>query len=137
MGTHMSGKFVSAGEIVADHLDWGELAWISRPSATGSQQITEALVTLAPGFGHNFHRHPRQEEVLYLLAGTLEQWLEGEKRTLAPGDAVFVKRGVVHASFNTGTIDARFLVVLSPSAGDGGYESEEVADESPWKEMRS
>lgn len=133
----MTSKFLSSTEIVSDRLDWGELAWISGPSATGSQQITEALVTLAPGCGHNFHRHPRQEEVLYLLSGTLEQWLEDEKRTLSPGDAVFVKRGVVHASFNIGTADAKFLVVLSPSAGDGGYESEEVAHEAPWNGLRS
>jgi quercetin dioxygenase-like cupin family protein len=133
----MAGKFVPSKDIVSDRLDWGELAWISRPSATGSQQITEALVTLAPGFGHNFHRHPRQEEVLYLLEGMLEQWLEGEKRLLEPGDAAFVQRGVVHASFNIGTADAKFLVVLSPSAGDGGYESEEVAHEAPWNAFRS
>jgi quercetin dioxygenase-like cupin family protein len=75
--------------------------------------------------------------VLYLLSGTLEQWLEGEKRILSPGDAVFVNRGVVHASFNVGGVDAKFLVVLSPSAGDGGYESEEVAHETPWNALRS
>jgi quercetin dioxygenase-like cupin family protein len=132
----MNGKFVASTDIVSDRLDWGELAWISRPSDTGSQQITEALVTLAPGFGHDFHRHPRQEEMLYVLSGTLEQWLEGEKRTLSPGDAVFVRRGVVHASFNTGTVDTKFLVVLSPSAGDGGYESEEVAAQAPWNTLR-
>jgi quercetin dioxygenase-like cupin family protein len=133
----MTGKFIAAGEIVSDRLDWGELAWISRPAATGSQQITEALVTLAPGCGHDFHKHPRQEEMLYVLSGTLEQWLEGEKRILNAGDAVFVQRGVVHASFNTGPGDTKFLVVLSPSAGDGGYESEEVAAEAPWNSLRT
>jgi quercetin dioxygenase-like cupin family protein len=132
----MTGKFVAATDVVTDRLDWGELAWISRPSSTGSQHITEALVTLAPGFGHDFHRHPRQEEMLYVLSGTLEQWLESEKRMLLPGDAVFVSRGVVHASFNTGAEQARFLVVLSPSAGEGGYESEEVATQPPWNRLR-
>ena len=133
----MTGKFVASADIPSDRLDWGELAWISRPSTTGSRQITEALVTLAPGFGHDFHRHPQQEEMLYVLSGTVEQWIEGEKRTLSSGDAVFVSRGVVHASFNTGTEDAKFLVVLSPSAGEGGYESEEVASEPPWNRLRS
>jgi quercetin dioxygenase-like cupin family protein len=133
----MTGKFVAATDIPSDRLDWGELAWISRPSTTGSRQITEALVTLAPGFGHDFHRHPQQEEMLYVLSGTVEQWIEGEKRTLAPGDAVFVSRGVVHASFNTGKENAKFLVVLSPSAGEGGYEAEEVAGQSPWNSLRS
>jgi quercetin dioxygenase-like cupin family protein len=133
----MTGKFVSAADIVSDRLVWGELAWISRPSTTGSQQITEALVTLTPGYGHDFHRHPRQEELLYVLSGAIEQWVEGEKRTLTPGDAVFVARGVVHASFNTSAEEAKFLVVLSPCAGDGGYESEEVAGEPPWNRLRA
>ena len=133
----MTGKFVASTDIPSDRLDWGELAWISRPSTTGSRQITEALVTLAPGFGHDFHRHPLQEEMLYVLSGTIEQWIERERRILSPGDAVFVSRGVVHASFNTGTEDAKFLVVLSPSAGEGGYESEEVAGQPPWKGLRS
>ena len=132
----MTGKFVAARDIPSDRLDWGELAWISRPSTTGSRQITEALVTLAPGFGHDFHRHPQQEELLYVLSGTVEQWIEEEKRTLTAGDAVFVSRGVVHASFNTGSEDAKFLVVLSPSAGEGGYESEEVASQPPWNRLR-
>jgi len=132
----MNAKFVSSSEIVAEHLDWGEMSWISRPLCTGSQQITEALVTLAPGYAHDFHRHPRQEEVLYVLSGTVEQWLEGEKRILTPGDAMFVGRGVVHATFNVGAAVARFLVVLSPSVGDGGYELEDVANEHRWRELR-
>jgi quercetin dioxygenase-like cupin family protein len=134
--TTVNGKFVGAADITIDRLAWGDLAWISRPSFTGSQQITEALVTLAPSFGHDFHRHPRQEELLYVLSGTLEQWIERDKRTLAAGDAVFVPRGVVHASFNVGAEDARFLVVLSPSAGEAGYESEEVAAQAPWNGLR-
>ncbi len=129
-------QFIASTDITSDRLDWGELAWISRPSSTGSQQITEALVTLAPGHGHDFHKHPRQEEVLYVLSGTIEQWIEGEKRTLTAGDAMFVDRGTVHASFNTGSADAKLLVVLSPSAGDGGYETEEVAQQSPWCDIR-
>ena len=75
--------------------------------------------------------------MLYVLSGTVEQWIEGEKRTLSPGDAVFVSRGIVHASFNIGTEDAKFLVVLSPSAGEGGYESEEVAAQPPWNRLRN
>lgn len=130
------GTFVAAAGIVPDTLDWGELAWISRPSDTGADQITAVFVTLAPGRGHDFHRHPRQEEVLYVLGGEVEQWIETAKQTLRAGDAVFVARGVVHASFNVGAGPATFLAVLSPCAGDGGYESEEVAAEAPWNTLR-
>jgi quercetin dioxygenase-like cupin family protein len=74
---------------------------------------------------------------LYLLSGEIEQWLEQEKRTLRKGDVAFVAPGVVHASFNCGQETATFLVVLSPSVGEEGYESEEVAAQAPWNGIRN
>lgn len=132
----MNGKFVLGAEITRDRLDWGEMGWISRPADTQAKSICEIEVTLEPGFGHNFHKHPNQEEVIYVLAGEIEQWLETEKRTLKPGDSVFISPDVVHASFNVGTQTARLLVVLSPCVGDGGYELVDVSAEAPWNGLR-
>ncbi|MCX7826981.1 MAG: cupin domain-containing protein, partial [Verrucomicrobiae bacterium] len=128
----MNGKFIVASEIVRDRLDWGEMGWISRPATTQARNICEIAVTLEPGFGHNFHKHPRQEEVIHVLAGEIEQWLGTQKRTLKPGDAVFIGPDLVHASFNTGQQTAKLLVVLSPCVGEGGYELADVAGEAPW-----
>jgi quercetin dioxygenase-like cupin family protein len=132
----MNGKFVIGKEIARDQLDWGQMGWISRPSANAARQICEIEVKLEPGFGHNFHKHPRQEEVIYVMAGEIEQWLETGNRTLKPGDAVFIPPNVVHASFNTGTQTAKLLVVLSPCVGDGGYELVDVSAEAPWNSQR-
>ncbi|MBM3888391.1 MAG: cupin domain-containing protein [Verrucomicrobia bacterium] len=132
----MNGKFIIANEIIRDQLDWGEMGWISRPATTAARNICEIAVTLEPGFGHNFHKHPQQEEVIHVLAGEIEQWLGTEKRTLKPGDAVFIGPDLVHASFNTGKQTAKLLVVLSPCVGDGGYELDDVANEAPWNSLR-
>ena len=35
---------------------------------------------LLPGEAHRFHHHPNMEEILYVLSGTAEQWVENEKR---------------------------------------------------------
>ena len=59
-------------------------------------------VTLSPGKGHDFHKHPDQEEVILCVAGSVEQWVDREKRILGPGDSAFIPAGVVHASFNVG-----------------------------------
>ena len=75
--------------------------------------------TLAPGEGHAFHQHPRQEEVFYVIAGRIEQWIDRERRILGPGDAAFVPPGVVHATFNAGEAEARMLAILGPCVGDG------------------
>ena len=92
----MSGKFVLAGEAVRQQLDWGSLGWCSRPADTDAEKLVVIEVTLSPGGGHAFHKHPQQEEVIYVVDGEVEQWREQEKQVLRPGDSVFLPGGTVH-----------------------------------------
>jgi quercetin dioxygenase-like cupin family protein len=133
----MAGKFIPASEAAREQLDWGSLAWCCRPSATGAKELVAIEVTLAPGGGHAFHKHPEQEEVIYTISGEVEQWLERESRTLRTGDAVFIPAGTVHASFNTSDRDAKLLAILGPAVGrENGYRVVEVADQPPWNALR-
>ena len=132
----MSGKFIPAAEADREQLDWGALAWLSRPATTGANDLVVIEVNLSPGGGHNFHKHPEQEEVIYVIEGTVEQWLRDEKRMLSSGDSVFIGADVVHASFNTSSDSARLLAILGPCVGDEGYQLVEVADEAPWNSLR-
>ena len=68
----MRGKFIPAAAAEREKLDWGGLAWLSRPVTTGAKDLVVIEVSLAPGGGHNFHLHPEQEEVIYVVAGTIE-----------------------------------------------------------------
>lgn len=129
-------KFVLQAETPRDAPEWGTLAWLSNPPSTGSRHLTVVDVAQAPGEGHNFHRHPRQEEVIFVVSGKVEQWIEREKRILAPGDAVYVDTGSVHAFFNVGDSDAKLLAILGPCIGDIGYEIEEVAEIPPCNSLR-
>jgi quercetin dioxygenase-like cupin family protein len=132
----MSGTFVHARDVERESAGWGALAWISRPSSTGAKQLTVMDVTLEPGQGHDFHRHPDQEEVIVVQAGEIEQWLERERTTLGPGEAVFIPPGTVHASFTSGNEPARLTVTLAPCVGEGGYELVDVSGEEPWRSLR-
>jgi quercetin dioxygenase-like cupin family protein len=132
----MSGKFTASVQVERDLMDWGEMGWLSRPSTTGAKDLTVIEVTLLPGQGHNFHRHPNQEEVIYVIAGRIEQWLERESQELTPGDSVFIGADVVHASFNVGNEPAKLLAILGPCDGEGGYVTVEVGDQAPWNTLR-
>jgi len=133
----MSGKFMPAAETVRQQLDWGSLGWCSRPADTSAEKLVAIEVTLTPGGGHAFHKHPRQEEVIYVIDGQVEQWREDELRVLGPGDSVFLPADTVHASFNTSDRNAKLLAVLSPAVNqEDGYEVVEVADEAPWNGLR-
>ena len=132
----MPGRFLLAREIEAEAVPFGAARWLSNPSATAASKLAVVDVTLDPDAGHAFHHHPRQEEVLYVVSGVVEQWLEKEKRLLGPGDGIFIPPGVVHASFNAGDGPARFIAILGPCVGAAGYEAIEVADRAPWISLR-
>lgn len=133
----MSGMFLPAADVVREKLDWGTMGWCCRPAGMGMKNLVVIEVTLAPGGGHAFHKHPRQEEVIYCIEGEVEQWLEEGKRTLKPGDSIVIPVDTVHASFNVSQADAKLLAILGPAIDDeNGYEVIEVADEEPYKGLR-
>ena len=127
--------FKASDEIARDEHDWGTFAAVSSP-ADGAERIMTVEATFLPGKSHAFHRHPNQEEVIYVLEGEVEQWVEDERRLLRAGDAVIIPAAVVHASYNVSDAPVRIIAVLSPCVGEEGYEVEELADEEPWRSMR-
>jgi quercetin dioxygenase-like cupin family protein len=131
----MAGRFKPAGEIERQQHDWGVFAPFSSP-ADGAERIMAIEATFLPGKSHDFHRHPNQEEVIYVLEGQVEQWVEGEHRMLGPGEAVVIPAAVVHASFNAGGEPAKIVAILSPCVGEAGYEVEDVSGEEPWRSLR-
>lgn len=131
-----AGKFCLAKDIETIAIPFGSIRRVVRPSDTGARQIVLLEGEILPGQGHAFHQHPHQEEVIYVLSGRIEQWLEDQKLLLEAGDAIFVAPGTIHASFNAGQTKARILAVFGPCVGDG-FETIEVADKSPWKDLRA
>jgi quercetin dioxygenase-like cupin family protein len=132
----MNGRFITEGDIVTETFDWGKSGWVARPSLTGSTGLCVMDVTLAPGQGHPFHRHPEQEEIIWVREGRIEQWLEDSKHELGPGEAVYIEKDIVHGSYTLGDEPAKLTVILTPTAGEGGYEVIDVFEEEPWASLR-
>ena len=132
----MTGKFISSREVKREKLEWGSLAWFSSPDASNAKDLVVLEVTLSPAGGHNFHKHPNQEEVIYVVEGEIEQWVDRGKRILRPGDSAFIGADVVHASFNVGDRRAKLLAILGPCVGSEGYELVDVAGQEPWVSLR-
>jgi quercetin dioxygenase-like cupin family protein len=128
--------FIPLSEVRREQFDWGVIGWRLIPSK-GSQHLVVMDVEIEPGGGHDFHRHPGQEEVIIVKTGTITQYVEADWKTLTAGDSVFVPEGVVHASFNDGDETAHLQVVISPSlGGETGYGFEDVAADEPWASLR-
>jgi quercetin dioxygenase-like cupin family protein len=131
-------RFVKAGDVRHETFDWGEIGWRCTPDTTGSTRLIVMDVTIEPGKGHDFHRHPEQDEVIVVRSGQIEQWLERAREDLGPGDSVYVDTGVVHASFNVGSETAELQVIIGPAMPGGvGYDVEDVSGQEPWVSLRA
>ena len=132
----MIRTFTHSSEARCEQVPWGTLAWFSSPDSTGTRNLVVVEVRFDPDSGHDFHKHPNQEEVIYVVEGEIEQWVGPEKRTLGAGDSAFIGKNEVHASFNASDRVAKILAILGPSIGQDGYELVDVAEEEPWVSMR-
>ena len=132
----MDGTFLPMAGMNFTAHDWGRVGNLCVPANTGAKQLTILEARLLPGKGHDFHKHPNQEEALFVVAGEVEQWVDRQKQILKPGDAVFVPADMVHASFNIGKGEARILAIFGPSIGDSGFEAVDMTQAAPWKTLR-
>lgn len=63
------------------------------------------------------HSHSNNDEVVYVLEGTLRYAVDDDVRDLKPGERMFSPRGSVHAFSNPHGCPARALVILTPDIG--------------------
>src|SRR5437763_6641954 len=94
----------------------------------GNQQIAFTHRHMPPksgGKGGYGHRHKTQEELYYVISGTLQFKLEGEVVDVGAGTAVRVAPDVVRSVWNEGPDDAE-LVICSIRTEDPRADTETV-----------
>ncbi len=129
-------RLVPFAEAELENLPGKTHHWYCKPGMVKDTNLLFVRAHLPPGQAHPFHFHPKMEEVLYILSGTAEQWVEEEKRTMKPGDSLYLPAGIVHGTFNVGTEVLAFLAILAPAKSEGPV-TVEVGDQQPWKALRS
>jgi quercetin dioxygenase-like cupin family protein len=81
------------------------------------REVVQTRVDFAPGAVAPRHKHPG-EEIVYVLAGTLEYRIEGQPTAiLKPGDVLFIPYGTVHAVTNVGLDTASELATYVVEKG--------------------
>lgn len=129
-------RFVTGTETQVEPSPWGPHEWLSRPGLTDAEELLLVRVLMPAGRAHQFHRHPAMEEIIYVVSGTAEQWVDREKRILRAGDSAHIPRNVVHGTYNAGADTLVFLAILSPAKSDGPP-LVDVHTEQPWASLRT
>lgn len=96
----------------------------------GTEQVAFTHRTMPPGAGGKGgygHRHKTQEEIYFVVSGTLEFKLDDEVMELGPGTAVRIPQATVRSVHNSSDSDAE-LIIVSTRVEDLRAEGEMVED---------
>lgn len=129
-------RFVTSTEMEVEQLPWGPHEWLCRPGLTDARELLLVRVRMPPGKAHAFHRHPAMEELIYVVSGRAEQWVERQMRLLGPGDVAHIPKNLVHGTYNAGDETLVFLAMLSPATAEGPP-LVDVSREEPWASLRT
>ena len=86
----------------------------------GSQSRSLGIFELEVPPGSNVpppHSHSDNEEIVYVLEGTLRYSVGNERRDLSHGETMFTPKGAVHQFSNPFSESARALIIMSPDVG--------------------
>jgi mannose-6-phosphate isomerase-like protein (cupin superfamily) len=128
-------KFIKEKDLMFEEAVGRVHFWHYHPDTINGADSYMVKVVVPVGSGHNFHVHPEMNEILYVLKGTAEQWIEDEMQILHVGDSVYIDADVAHATFNGGKGELELLAILSPPEGwEGG--TIDVSTEKPYSSYR-
>lgn len=130
-----SKRFITPGDFPIEELPWGPHEWLCRPGVTDCDLLQLVRVTIPPGHGHAFHRHPTMEEIIYVVSGVAQQWVAEDCRTLRAGDLAHIPMNMVHGTYNESKEPLVLLAILSPAKFEGPALID-VSHDEPWRSLR-
>lgn len=107
----------------ATEIDVGQLH--IRYLVDGSQSKSLGMFELTVPPGSNVpppHSHRDNEEIVFVLEGTLRYSVDAETRDLGPGQSMRTPKGSVHGFSNPFGSVARALITMAPDVGPGYFE---------------
>jgi quercetin dioxygenase-like cupin family protein len=124
--------FVTAANVQHSDFPWCHVETMSNPEIVGAKELILVRATFPAKSAHRFHVHPGREEIIYVLEGIAEQWVENEKRILKAGEMAHIPKNTAHATRNGGEAPLLFLAILSPVEAPGEF-TVDVFEQEPWR----
>ena len=102
-------------------VDWGRTKNLFGPESGGTKYLKINVTEYAPGTEHALHRHPDQEEVIYILEGEGISRTKAGDQAISAGAFVFVPADTDHATINLRKDKSmKAIIIKSPPQEKGG-----------------
>jgi quercetin dioxygenase-like cupin family protein len=113
----MGSTVVKENERAFRSVEWGKTKNIFGPENVGAQHLKISITEYGAGTAHNFHRHPDQEEVIYILDGEGITRTDAGDQKIGPKSFVFIPVGTDHATLNVlKDKPMKAIIIKSPPA---------------------
>jgi quercetin dioxygenase-like cupin family protein len=128
-------RFVQIADALRETNAWTNNEWLCRPELVQAEKLLLVRANMNPFHCHPFHYHPNREEIIYVVYGRAEQWVEKEHRILQSGEIAHIPPGTIHATYNPHAEPLVFLAILSPAEAPGP-DPVDVSNEERWRDLR-
>jgi quercetin dioxygenase-like cupin family protein len=103
------------GEVLESPINGQRAAFRETAEDTGGELLRLDFFVAPGGFLGSEHLHPKQEERIEVLSGTLLCRVDGRERSVNEGEAVTVPPGTPHTLWNESPVEAHALVEYRPA----------------------
>lgn len=102
----------------------GDLSFTKLAAAATGGQIHLREYRCDPGVGPPLHQHSREDEIFWVLEGSLMFIVDGQSHRAEAGACLFAPRGRPHTFRNTGPGPARLIAMATPGDNSERFTAE-------------
>ena len=106
----------SMDDMNADTRRGGDVRALLSPKTVGSTSGFMGCATIGPGDRISEHYHPYSEEFIFCTRGTVTAELDGDRREIPAGSALYIPINLKHRLLNEGDDEAFVVFHLGPLA---------------------
>ena len=115
-------KLVHESEVEEQRIPGRFIRWIADEKTLQPRYLSSCVIRVMPGETvQPAHSHPEGEELIYIVSGEGEAWVEGEIRPIRAGTAVLFEQGQVHMIRNVGKQEMKVACFFAPATGLDNY----------------
>lgn len=129
----MPVPIVSPANVPVQPMPGRTLQWLATAETIGAQHLSMCRMECPPGATvRPVHAHRDIEELVYILEGQGEAWVEGEVASFRAGDVVLFPANARHVVRNTGSGTLAAACFFAPATRAESYVL--CDDVDPWPE---
>ncbi len=103
---------------VKQYFEWGTVKWLDEPEDTDQGRLLVGHVTFLPHKRQDEHLHTGDEQILYIISGNGEHWVDGRCYPLLPGMVYHISPYARHELRNAGDQPLEMIIVYNPSSSN-------------------